>query len=490
MYGLQAQMTQSFEAQRNVMRLQQSMAMQQLGTIGATPGPGQVGVQSLEEMLYIGTYGDNEAKIITDLKSVPVFNLIHEFNVEQYYASAVPAAVGLGALPPVNNGYYERGFAYVKFYADTRMIPQQMLDVEPAVGNLIGRFTTDSFMNLTGQVTHDIYNGDSDVNQFEMDGIYKQVKNNAPNNVLDARTGQLSPAMVEYMSALVRMNFGDASMNRIYTSPAALSPFTTNFIQYTQVIPQLWDGSAGNPFREWSAQFGPAKFRDDRFSEFDPFNGFAPIQNFNNAAQPQGIPPAPVAAPTVSVQTDANSQFTATATTNVPGAVATNAGQNGSTTGYYAYCYAYINPNGMGIVSPITAVQTVSNGDGVTLSGPTAGVNPAPSAVRIFRQQLASSSDTPSYSGMVAIPEDQAVTVGTGGWTFTDVNADIPGTYKVFFVNTNMGGAHLGRLGPMRKYELAPVNLGYWYVAGWWGNWTGKQCSTAPCVHNERRAAA
>jgi len=21
----------------------------------------------------------------------------------------------------------------------------------------------------------------------------------------------------------------------------------------------------------------------------------------------------------------------------------------------------------------------------------------------------------------------------------------------------------------MRKYELAPVNLGYWYAVGWWG---------------------
>lgn len=469
MLGLQSQMTQSFETTRNVLRLQQSMAMQQLGTLGAVPGPGQVGVQSLEEMLYIGTFGDNEAKIITDLENVPVFNLIHEFNVEQYYASAVPAAVGLGALPPVNNGYYKRGFAYVKFYADTRMIPQQMLDIEPAVGNLIGRYTTDSFMNLVAQVAHDIYNGDSDVNQFQMDGVYKQVKTQAPNNVLDARTANLSPSLVEYMSALVRMNFGDASMNRIYTSPAVLSPFTSNFTQYTQIIPQLWDGSAGNPFREWSAQFGPAKFRDDRFTEFDPFNGFAPIQNFNNGVQPQGIPPAPVAAPTVTVNSNDPNSLWGAPVNGVPGAVVTHAGENGSSTGYYAYCYAYINPNGMGIVSPITAVQTVNDGDSVTLSGPTAGVNPAPTAVRIFRQQLSSATATPSYSGMQAIPEDQPVTVSSSGWTYTDTNSDIPGTYKVFFINTNRGGAHLGRLGPMRKYELAPVNLGYWYVAGWWG---------------------
>ena len=471
MYGLQSQFSAGFEKSRQVMRLQQQMATQQLGVIGAPPGPGQVGVQSLEQLLYIGTYGDNETKILPDLRTLPVFDLVHQWSQEQYYGSATPAAVGLGALPALNNGYYRRGFAFVKFYADARMIPQQLLDIEPAVGNLIGRYTADSFMNLTGQIGHDIYFGDSSVNQFQMDGIKAQVKTNFPQNYLDLRNGQLSPALIEWMSAIVRGNFGDATQNKLYGSPMALAPMTINFIQNQRVISSLWDGSGGNAFAEWNAQYGPAKLRDDRFAEFDPFNGFAPIQSFSNGVTPQGIPPAPTAAPTVTVNAnDPNSQWGATATSNLPGAQATNAGwDNTGTTGYYAYCYAYINAAGMGIVSPMTAVQTVNNGDSVTLSGPTSGVTPSPTAVRIFRQQLQASGDTPSYSGMQAIPQDQAVTVSTAGWTFTDTNSDIPGTYTLFFVNTSMGGAHLGRLGPMRKYELAPVNLGYWYVVGWWG---------------------
>lgn len=471
MLGLQAQMTQNFEQQRNVLRLQQTMAQQQLGVMGAAPGPGQVGVQSLEQLLYVATYGDNEPKIIQDLNKIQVFNMVHEWTQEQFYGAGIPSAVGLGALPPLNNGYYRRGFAFVKFYADTRMIPQQMLDIQPAVGNLIGRYTTDSFMKLVGDVNHDIYLGNSGVNQFQMDGIESQVKQQAPNNYLDARSGVLSPALIEYLSAIVRMNFGTASMNRLYASPAVFTPMVSNFISNQRVIPSLWEGSAGNPFSEWAAQFGTAKFRDDRFAEFDPYNGFSPITSFSTTTvQPQGIPPAPIAAPAVTVNSvDANSQFSATATTDVPGALATPAGLQGASTGYYAYCFAYINENGMGVVSPMTAVQTVVNGGSVTLSGPTAGISPAPSAIRIFRQQLAASGDTPSYAKMQAIPEDQAVTVSTSGWTFTDTNSDLPGTYKIFFVNTSSAGAHLGRLGPMRKYELAPVNLGYWYVVGWWG---------------------
>ncbi len=470
MYGQQiTQFSGGFEQARNVYRMQQAMAQQQLGTLGAAPGPGQVGVQSLEQLLYVGTFGDNEAKIITDLQKIPVFNLVHQWTQEQYYGAGIPSAVGLGALPPLNNGYYRRGFAYVKFYADTRMIPQQMLDIEPAVGNLIGRYTTDSFMKLVADVNHDVYLGDSTTNEFSMDGVDAQVKQYAPNNYLDARTAALSPALVEYMSAVVRGNFGDATMNRVYASPSVITPFTINYIQQQRTLPILWDGSGGNPFSQWNAQWGPAMFRDDRFAEFDTMNGFAPVTSFANTAAPQGIPPAPTAAPSVTVNaTDANSQWTATYNGYIPGATATTAGLNGTSTGYYAYCYAYRNANGMGIVSPITAVQTVSNGGSVALSGPTSGVGTL-SSVRIFRQQLASASDTPSYSGMQAIPEDQAVTVSTSGWTYTDVNADIPGTYKVFFINTSMGGAHLGRLGPMRKYELAPVNLGYWYVVGWWG---------------------
>lgn len=469
MNGLQSQSQVGFQQQRNVMRMQQSMAQQQLGTIGAPPGPGQVGVQSLEQLLYIGSYGDNESKILSDLRSLPVFDLIHQWSQEQYYGSATPAAVGLGALPALNNGYYRRGFAFVKFYADARMIPQQMLDIEPAVGNLVGRYTGDSFMNLVGQVSHDIYLGDSNINEFQMDGIKAQVQQNYPNNVLDLRGGQLSPALMEWMSAIVRGNFGDATQNRLYGSPAALAPMTINFISNTRVIPSMWEGSAGNPFSQWNAQYGPARLRDDRFSEFDPFNGFKPIQSFSNAVAPQGIPPAPVSAPGVTVNSaDPNSQWTATATSSIPNAVATPAGLAGGSTGYYAYCYAYINGAGMSIVSPITAVQTVVNGDSVTLTGPTS-VTPNPTGVRFFRQQLAASGDTPAYSGMQAIPQDLGVTVGAAGWTYTDVNADIPGTYNLFYVNTSMGGAHLGRLGPMRKYELAPINLGYWYVVGWWG---------------------
>lgn len=470
MFGQQGQMGGTFQQQQSVMKLQQSMAQQQLGVLGAAPGPGQVGVQSLEQLLYVGTYGDQEAKVITDLNKIPVFNMIHQWTQEQFYGAGIPSAVGLGALPPLNNGYYRRGFAEVKFYADTRMIPQQMLDIEPAVGNLIGRYSTDSFMKVVADVNHDIYLGDSDVNQFQMDGIERQVKDYAPNNLLDARNGQLSPSLIEYMSTIVRGNFGVASMNRLYASPAAISPMTINYIQQQRTLPILWNGEGGNPFSQWNAQWGPSMFRDDRFAEFDPFNGYSPITSFANGAQPQGIPPAPLAAPSYVVNTnDVNSLFTATAATNIPGAQATPAGENGAANGYYAYCYAYKNENGMGVVSPITAVITIANGDSVTLSGPTGGVNPAPSAVRIFRQQLSSATATPSYANMVAIPADQAVTVSSSGWTFTDTNADIPGTYKLFFVNTSMAGAHLGRLGPMRKYELAPVNLGYWYVVGWWG---------------------
>lgn len=467
--GLQNQYSAPFEQSRQVMQMQQAMASQQLGVLGSPPGPGQIGVQSLEQMLYIVTYGDNEAKIIQDLRSIPVFNLIHQWTKEGYYGGATPAAVGMAALPSLNNGYYERGYTEVKFYADARMIPQQMLDIESAAGNLIGRYTTDSFMSLVGKVNHAIYFGDSSKNQYEMDGFYRYISQNAPNNVLDARTAQLSPSLVEYLSLKVRANFGDATMNKLYAPPQVISPMTTNFIQQQRTLPILWNGEGGNPFSGWDAQYGPAKFRDDRLCEFDPFNGNAPIQSFTNGVVPQGIPPAPAAAPTVTVNaTDANSQWGVN-TSQVPGSVVTHAGYGTATTGYYAYCYAYINEFGMGIVSPITAVQTVSDGGSVTLSGPTSGVNPRPLKVRVFRQQLAASGDTPSYSGMQAIPNDIGVTVSTSGWTFTDTNADIPGTYTIFFINTSEGGGHLGRLGPMRKFELAPVNLAYWFAVGWWG---------------------
>ena len=105
--------SQSIFMQESVMELQSALANQYLGALGQFPGPGQVGVQSLESEFYILTYGDSEFKGLADIEAVPVANLVHFYQMLTDYGSDVPAAVGPAALPPINQSFYQRGFAEV-----------------------------------------------------------------------------------------------------------------------------------------------------------------------------------------------------------------------------------------------------------------------------------------------------------------------------------------------------------------------------------------
>jgi hypothetical protein len=442
--------SRTIDKRSRVIEMVRAMAAQQLGTLGTAPGPGQIGVQSLEDQLYILTFGDAEMKLLQDLQSRPAFNWIHEFNVLQYYGSSVGAAVGAAALPPVDQAYFKRGWVEIKWFIKTKMIPQQMLEIESAVGNLVGVETRNALMMLLGQVDHAGYWGNSSLNPFEFDGIYAQVQAVQPNNVIDLRGAPLDPGWLEKGALLIRENWGNPAFAKLYAPPAVITPFTISYIPNQRAIPMLWEGGAGNPFGYWDTQYGRIYLRDDRFAERDPFNGVAPLQSLQFV--PQGLPPTPTVAPTVGTPAaDPNSQFNAT----TPG-------------GYVSYAYAYRNSVGLSMVSPPSTPVQVQNGQSVQITIPTAGVNPPPSSIVIYRQGPLSSNFTPNLSQFQFMTEIPA-TISVSGTTYTDENNDLPGTYTAFLVTTSADGAHFVRLGDVERFDLAPINMAYWFAVTWYG---------------------
>ena len=455
--------TQALFLQQQVQEMQTAMASQYLGSLGQFPGPGQVGVQSLESDFYILTYGDSEFKGLSDIEPVPVTNLVHFFQLLTNYGSDVPAAVGPAALPPINQSFYQRGFAEVRFFADLRQLPLPMLQIESSVGNLTGRYTADSLMALAGKVEHELWHGNSSISQWTMDGLNVQIGNSqyASSNVLDLRGQQLAPANIEEGAAVIRMNWGPTNNLRLHGSPFAIQPLATNFISNQRVIESLWTGGAGNRFSRWDAQFGTVVFRDNRFTEKDPFAPY-PKQTGDNLGIGQNGPPNPVAAPTV------------VANTNVAGSQWITSGY--SPAGYYAYCFEYINGGGKSLISPISSLVNVAAGGSVTLTVPV-NVSPAVTGIRVFRNVVpyTSSTSTPSYSDM-QIVGDYPLAVGNNyklptavGGVWTDLNADLPGTYDVYIVNGTKGAIHLGRLGEIKKYDLAPITMAQWFFTAFFG---------------------
>lgn len=449
--GVVNSFTREIDTADRIVRMQRSLAMQQLGTMGVAPGPGQIGVQSLEYQLYVLTYGDSEFKLYKDLAKVPVFNLVHEYNVLQNYGSSVGGFVGMGALPPVNNSFFKRGWAMVKFAMDARMVPQQMLEIESAVGNYVGVETRNSIMSLMGKVENALFWGDSSLNEFTFDGVKTQVSRAFPSNVIDMRGKVLDPGTLENLALAVRQNWGDPELTKLYAPPAVLTPFTVNYIQNQRMIPGLWQGGSGNPFSYWDTQYGRILLRDDRFAERDiTGNGGRPVTSMVNV--PQGLPSAPTSAPTLGTPAaDPASKFN------------TSLGTPG---GYFAYCYAYGNAVGITVASPISSVVQVQDGQSVQLTIPVTGVMPAPTFIRVYRQTLSSPTATPSYDGMQMVT-DIPVTVPSTTWT--DQNLDLPGTFAAFLINVSKDGAHIGKLGDVRRFELAPVTMAYWFVSVWYG---------------------
>ncbi len=447
---------------QNIMAAQRAMGLEQFGTLGGSPGPGQIGVQSMETDLYLLTYGNREFKLLNDLDKVSVYNWIHEFNMLSDYGSNVPVGVGAGALPPVNNSYFKRGYANVRFLGDLRMIPQQMLEIESAVGDFVGEQTRDSLSTLTGKTSHMLYWGNSSIDEYNFDGIYTQLKASdyATSNILDNRNTPLNPTNVEEASLIVRGNWGDTALLKMYAPPAVMSSFNIAYQQYFMTIPSMWNNKSGNPFSGWDSQFGDIKMRDDRFSERTVYmNGGGKPLTATPQNVPQGAPSTPTVAPTLTVNaSDANSLFN----TNTPSGGSTIGG-----TTQLAYCFSYLNTTGEGVASPIATTTTVvANGDSVTITIPT-NVTPVPTGIRIYRQAVASGA-TASYTGMQFMT-DINVTAGSATTVYTDENEDIPGTYTVFFVNTAKNAVHLGKMGQVRKYEFAPINMSYWFGTFFYG---------------------
>lgn len=433
---------------QKIMEMQQAMALSQLGTLGQMPGPGQIGVQSLEDDFYLLTFGNREYKFMNDVHTVAAANWIHQYNTLNNYGSNVPAAVGAAALPPVNNSFFQRGWVEIKFFLDLRQIPQQLLEIESAVGPLPAEQARDSLMSLTGKVANGLYYGNSAINQYEFDGLYTQMVNStyATTNIKDARNQPLSPTLVEDSVMIVRSNFADMANIKLYGSPSAIVPFTLNYLTNERAIPAFWNGLAGNPFAGWDAQFAETLFRDDRFSEntFLMNGGGKPKQTQSYVAQ--GAPPNPTAAMTFTINAaDSTSQFN----TQTPG-------------GTFSYCYAWLGPWGETLASPISTT-TVANGDTVTLAIPI-NTNPTPGGVRIYRG-AGPTTDYNNLNFMVDVPVGTAV----GTLDYKDANGDIPGTYKVFILNLNKAALHVARLGDVKRFEFAPVNMAYWFATAWYG---------------------
>jgi hypothetical protein len=144
----------------------------------------------------------------------------------------------------------------------------------------------------------------------------------------------------------------------------------------------------------------------------------------------------------------------ASPTITTPAAAAPNAASlfGADDDGAYRYQIVAVNKFGQSAPVVVNAVAlAVASGDDVTF-GVTPGAGPTPSYYKVYR--TAKNGALGSELRIDRVKND----VGLAEKTITDLNANLPGTFKAFMVQMNQDNLAFKQLAPMLKIPLATID--------------------------------
>lgn len=339
--------------------------------------------QSIEGSLASATYTMNELSLWSMIPKTPVSNTLHEYVVVNEHGFDVDPFIGEGGGAEsdfvTNNSQYERKSVRIKYMAERR----QISDVASLVG-LIGdnrqalsEETMRGTMSLMRKVERQLWYGNEDLQEKGFDGIIKQVRTGAPNNVLDLDGSAPTPLLLQEALGEVYSapNFGKPDC--IYVEPR----------QHAELIKQSVESGRHDQFRVQNGSQG-LTFGNANLSIMSPYGAVpvkaAPFLHFASRMPSSGFGSLAPDAPSFSV------------------APANNAAQAGSK--FQAadegdYIYAVIAVGDQGYSAPLiadgvganVAKVSVSQEDSVTFtiaaSGRARGSSQAPRYYRIYRSK-------------------------------------------------------------------------------------------------------
>lgn len=339
--------------------------------------------QSIEGSLASATYTMNELSLWSMIPKTPVSNTLHEYVVVNEHGFDVDPFIGEGGGAEsdfvTNNSQYERKSVRIKYMAERR----QISDVASLVG-LIGdnrqalsEETMRGTMSLMRKVERQLWYGNEDLQEKGFDGIIKQVRTGAPNNVLDLDGSAPTPLLLQEALGEVYSapNFGKPDC--IYVEPR----------QHAELIKQSVESGRHDQFRVQNGSQG-LTFGNANLSIMSPYGAVpvkaAPFLHFASRMPSSGFGSLAPDAPSFSV---------------APANNAAQAGSKFSAADEGDYIYAVIAVGDQGYSAPLiadgvganVAKASVNQGDSVTFtiaaSGKARGSSQAPRYYRIYRSK-------------------------------------------------------------------------------------------------------
>ncbi len=335
-----------------------------------------------------------------------------------------------------NTGSYARRVGLVKF-----LMTKRSVSFVSTLGNNIVEAEAIEHQAGALQLLTDAeflsFEGDSTIVPTEFDGIGAQIASlGSADHVIDMRAGPLNKIDGIDQAAAVIAGFGNFGQpSHIFWSNLTQSDMNTSLDPAFRINLDKNPESTklGAPVKGINTSWGEIKTVSDVFVRDEP-----------------RLVPFEVLYPTVAVLNNAY-QPTLAAAANVSGGASSQwaAAQAG------AYYYAVTGITAAGESQAVVSGQvTVAQGGSVTLTI-TKSASASETGYAIYRGRLNGTNALTDLRLMKRIPAAVGATT-----TFTDLNADIPGTTKAYMLNMTpgMNAITWRQLLPMTKFPLYPTN--------------------------------
>lgn len=171
-----------------------------LSTNGSVGADGSVLIpQSLETTLQVLSFKMDELKLWQRISKKPAYNIFEEYDYLESYGNDEIGFINEGDLPPDDDSAYGKDFARVKFMGTVRSVthPATLVRMVSGVQPIIDREDRNGTMQLLRTLETAMFFGDDRVNPLSIKGVFQQIEEKAPTNVIDLRGKPIDDVVLE-----------------------------------------------------------------------------------------------------------------------------------------------------------------------------------------------------------------------------------------------------------------------------------------------------
>lgn len=417
--------------------------------------------QSMEGTLALLTHSDKHITLWKDLPQSPAASTLEEYSAQTGYGQE-GGWVGQMESPLESDPQAKRKYAVIKFL-------RQMWKVSDVSGIVSSIRDSEVWakqaatMRALRTANRTMYSGDSDMVSEAIDGFEKTILNSgSPDHVIDLRGGTPTQTNFRIASELIMANYGSADGAAVYCSQGGMTTLDTvlentgtssaqRFLQGT--VGAGGEMSMGFGIKNIFTSFGTLRPKVDIFIAGEYESKTVP-------KRPSTSNPEVLVEGKTSVRAPDSPALSVATSASAAGSKWDDADAVRPSNKTYGYRVAAGNRWGLSAAcaaGDAGAVVVAGGKNTLTITPANTSVYPA-TYYEIFSEQVEDDAD---YKFVRRVKDSGAATT-----TFDDLNADIPGTTRMFILDLTSAGEMrsftMRRLAPLHAKQYARIGEYKW----------------------------